>query len=386
MRSLYSGGGGGALRQEGTDAMRALVVGGTGPTGPFIVRGLLERGYTVAIFHRGTHEVPEIPEAVEHVHGDPHFRETIDQALGRREFDLVIASYGRLRLLAEAMAGRADRFIAVGGFSVYRGALDPTRMHPAGMPIPVREDAPRVEQSSEQRFAALMSEAEEVVLQRHPGATIFRYPYVYGPHQLLPREWCVVRRLLDGRRRMILPDGGLSLTTHGYAENLAHAVLLAVDRPAIAAGRRYNCGDERQLSLAQIVEVIADALGRRIEIVSLPRSLATPTWPFALGGLPHRLLDLERVRVELGYRDVVPVEEALARTARWYAANPPEPGGEIERRLGDRFDYALEDELIDRFESFAASVGPIVEAASRDDHHPYAHPTEPGRLRDHRDR
>ena len=35
----------------------ALVVGGTGPTGPFIVNGLRERGYRVTIFHRGTHEI-----------------------------------------------------------------------------------------------------------------------------------------------------------------------------------------------------------------------------------------------------------------------------------------------------------------------------------------
>ena len=38
--------------------MKALVVGGTGPTGPFIVNGLIERGYEVTIFHRGTHEIP----------------------------------------------------------------------------------------------------------------------------------------------------------------------------------------------------------------------------------------------------------------------------------------------------------------------------------------
>ena len=58
--------------------MKALVVGGTGPTGPFIVKGLLQRGYEVSIFHRGNHEVEEIPPEVEHIHGDPHFRETID--------------------------------------------------------------------------------------------------------------------------------------------------------------------------------------------------------------------------------------------------------------------------------------------------------------------
>jgi len=32
--------------------MKALIIGGTGPTGPFIVNGLLERGYAVAL-HEG---------------------------------------------------------------------------------------------------------------------------------------------------------------------------------------------------------------------------------------------------------------------------------------------------------------------------------------------
>ena len=33
--------------------MRALVIGGTGPTGTPIVRGLVDRGYEVTIVHRG---------------------------------------------------------------------------------------------------------------------------------------------------------------------------------------------------------------------------------------------------------------------------------------------------------------------------------------------
>ena len=38
-------------------------------------------------------------------------------------------------------------------------------------------------------------------------AAHFRYPYVYGPHQVVPREWSIVRRVLDGRRRIVLADG-----------------------------------------------------------------------------------------------------------------------------------------------------------------------------------
>ncbi len=82
--------------------MKALVVGGTGPTGPFLVKGLQKRGYTVTILHRGTHEIPEIGPEVEHIHADPHFRETLDAALAHRTFDLVLATYGRIRFVAEA--------------------------------------------------------------------------------------------------------------------------------------------------------------------------------------------------------------------------------------------------------------------------------------------
>ena len=95
--------------------MRALVIGGTGPTGHFIVNGLRARGYDVTIFHSGRHERPEIPPEVEHLHGDPFAQDAVDAVIGARRFDLCIATYGRLRRLAEGMAGRCERFLSIGG-------------------------------------------------------------------------------------------------------------------------------------------------------------------------------------------------------------------------------------------------------------------------------
>jgi len=105
--------------------MRALVVGGTGPTGPFLVNGLLQRGYEVSILHRGTHEIPEIPPEVEHLHADPHFRETLDQALAGRTFDLVIATYGRLRFVAEALVGKTPGLLGLAGLPATGGMRSP---------------------------------------------------------------------------------------------------------------------------------------------------------------------------------------------------------------------------------------------------------------------
>lgn len=62
-------------------------MGRTTPSGPDVVRGLLERGFETTIFHGGAHEVP-LPDEVRHVHGDPHFPETIAEALGDSEFEV----------------------------------------------------------------------------------------------------------------------------------------------------------------------------------------------------------------------------------------------------------------------------------------------------------
>ncbi|SFR89869.1 NAD-dependent epimerase/dehydratase family protein [Sphingomonas jatrophae] len=363
--------------------MKALVIGGSGPTGPHIVEGLRARGYRVAVLNRGVHPIA-LAQDVEVIRGDPHFLDPLREALGTRSFDLVVASYGRLGIVAEALAGRAGRFIGIGGFVGYRGFYVPAANRPSGLPIPTPEDAPLVTDKADHAFAARVAAAEAAVLAHHPSATILRYPYVYGPRQLVPREWSVVRRVLDGRRSIVLINGGMGLLMHGFAENIAHAVMLVVDQPGVAAGRIYNCGDEVQLDLRQFVEVAADALGVRLEIASVPDTPATRR--AALAPLTdHKLMDLNLIRHELGYRDVVPTLEAVARTVRHYRDNPLERGGEIERRMLDVFDYAAEDRLIDLARRFADEAA-AVEVIAPDDAHPYAHPKEQGLQRDHRGR
>jgi hypothetical protein len=80
----------------------------------------------------------------------------------------------------------------------------------------------------------------------------------------------------------------------------------------------------------------------------MPYDLARPAWPLLAQPLPtHRVLDLGRLRRELGYRDLVPARQAIGTTARWLAEHPPERGSQEEMVLTDPFDYAAEDRLID---------------------------------------
>ncbi len=312
---------------------RALVVGGTGPTGVPIVVGLVERGYEVTILHRGVHERAEMPTSVRHLHHDPYDEGALRAGLGDETFDLAVVMYGRLRRVAELTRGRVGRFVSVGGVPAFRGWMNPWLHDPPGLPVPVAEDAPTVDDPADDEKGYRIARTEEAVFESHPAAAHFRYPYVYGPYQLAPREWCVVRRVLDGRRRLMIADDGLTLHHHGYTENLAHAVLLATEQPDAAAGLVFNVGDEEVLSVRQVVEIVARALGHEFEIVSLPFELAVPARPLLAQPLPtHRVLDLCRVRHTLGYRDRVPARTALARTAVWLAAHPPGPDSTEELR------------------------------------------------------
>src|SRR5882724_4924305 len=77
--------------QEKEAPLKALVIGGTGPTGHYIVNGLLRRGYEVGMLHSGKHEVQEIPATVEHIHTDPFSEDALRGAIGNRTFDLTVA-------------------------------------------------------------------------------------------------------------------------------------------------------------------------------------------------------------------------------------------------------------------------------------------------------
>jgi hypothetical protein len=73
----------------------------------------------------------------------------------------------------------------------------------------------------------------------------------------------------------------------------------------------------------------------------------------------HRVLDLTKLRTQLGYRDVVPARAALARTARELMASPLARGGMEEKSLTDPFDYAAEDALVAGWRRALAAIPPV---------------------------
>lgn len=357
---------------------RTLVIGGSGSTGVPVLEGLLARGHEVTMLHRGVHEPRELP-AVRHLHADPHFAETLVEAVGNESFDVVLAMYGRVATIAEVFAGKCGQLVSIGGVPAYRGCLEPDTVRPYGMAVNAREDGPLADDAEPvPRFSRPIRAAERAVLGRAAeGAfrgTVVRYPAIYGPRNLVPWEWSVVRRVLDGRTQMILPDNGLWIISRCAARNAAEVVLKIVDNPDVANGQAYNAADDDQFTVRQWAEAVATTVGGELEFVGVPAELAGSALIELLppSGKPHMLLDNAKAKRELGYREVVCARDAMAEAVAWIRANPVTK--EAYPLYPGRFDYDAEDRLLKAYGQAVEWVREQAPDAAPDVHHPMPHP------------
>jgi nucleoside-diphosphate-sugar epimerase len=352
------------------------------------VGGLIDRGFDVTVLHRGVHEPGGLPD-VAHIHADPHFPETLRAGVGQRDFELVLAMYGRVRAIADTFDGRCGQLVAVGGVPVYLGCIDPERNRPYGMRLPAREEGPLADQGDVvPTFSELVLGAERSVLDavRSYKSGVVRYCGIYGPRNVLPWEWSIVRRVLDGRTRMIIPDHGLGIISRCAARNAAAIVLGVVDHPDVANRQAYNCADDDQFSFLQWTEAVLDILGAEIELVSVPSDLARSAFAELPppGGRPHIVVDNAKAKRDLAYREVVPAVAALEEAVHWLLANPVTPEAYPMYRAS--FDYATEDRLIDAYRAARDWVLEQVPDEPPDLAHPMPHPQAPGLSVDQRGR
>jgi len=365
----------------------ALVVGGTAATGAPLIQELTSRGYDVTVYHRGTHEIPDLAQ-VEHIHGDPHFAESIEKDLAGRSWDVTVATYGRIRHLARSLRGRTGHLVTVSG-------MPAVKVLPG---VPIDERDPEADPDSAPagigKLLPRILQTEHEVLDAHRNghfaATVVRYPYVYGPYAVVPAEWHVVRRALDRRPRWILQGAGLAVEGRCAAPNAARLIALILDQPGNAGGKVFHAADDRQYTRREWVEIVGAAVGHRFEFVDVPAAIAplgcsaVPmsgeyTWAdpadVAAGILRHSQVSSAGARAALGYRDAVNPAEWMAVTARHWIDHQPTVDGQVGRMSPEEFDYAAEDRLLAWWDGVLAIAPDDLRAAPLRGHS-YDHPGE----------
>src|ERR1044071_3348376 len=243
--------------------MRILILGGTGLTGPFTTRYLVEQGHQVTIFHRGKHQV-ELPPGVDRIIGERHqldeFINEFKQLAPEVGLDMLAFTRQDAEMLMHVFKGIAKRVVVPSSADVYRvfGRLHGTEPGPID-PIPLAEEAPLREKLSIHNEEYEKRWVEQVVMDDPdlPG-TVLRYPMIYGPNDG-GRTFDLVKPMLDNRPAILLDEKVARWRwSRGYAENVAWATVLAVTQEQ-AMNRIYNVAEPEGLSYLEWAQRVTRA-------------------------------------------------------------------------------------------------------------------------------
>jgi nucleoside-diphosphate-sugar epimerase len=327
--------------------IRALVTGATGLVGSHIVERLIADGCEVRAFVRVAANATWLRElGAELAEGNLLDSESLREAV--TGCDTIFhcaalvsasASWDRFqrtnidgtRAVVDATAAANARLVHTSSVAVYGSSA---RYGDA----PTVEDSPLASLDEHAYYARSKRESEHLVLDAHATgelwATAIRPPMIYGrrDRQLVPRFARVMR------------TGVFPLFAHGRSTmSLVHASAVAdgavrAARCDAAGGRAFNLANDFPVTVADMVQLGSNGLGRRVRGISIPVPVARAAFA-ALAGLArlahrdamaHQLpstvdtfsrdnpFSSERARRELGWAPTVRPEVGIPDAFAWW--------------------------------------------------------------------
>jgi nucleoside-diphosphate-sugar epimerase len=301
----------------------ALIIGGRGQSGRAIGERLAAEGWDVTSTTAGPLPEPATTAGVRWV-GLARDEVADLTAVVRSDIDLVVDVTAYTPAHAEqliALGNRVSAAIVMSTLSVYSDeggrSLDEATDEATfpTWPVPIPEDwatLPPGDGSYSTRKVAV----ERALRERAPWpVTIVRPGAIHGRHSHHLREWYFIKRVLDGRRQVVLPFEGTSVFQPTATANLAELVTLAADRPG---NRTLNCGDLDPPSVAEISAIVDDLMHWSTERVLVTGPEPAPTVGNHPWAVPRPVVaDMRRARAELGYRQATSYAEAITDTLAW---------------------------------------------------------------------
>ena len=263
----------GRLRDVGRAprALRLLILGGTGFTGPFQVHYAVSRGHTVTVFNRGQRQA-DLPAAVEHLIGD---RNDNLKSLEGREWDVVIDNPTMLpnwvRLSGELLQNAAKQYIFISTISVY---ADNSR-------VGMDESTPLLEYTGEKdpyaltlqeggpHYGAIKALSEREAERWFPGRTmVIRPGLIVGPRDETDRfNYWPVR--IDRGGEVLAPGTPADFTQIIDARDLAEWTIRMAENGETGI---YNAtGPEQPRPIGEMLNGIKSAIGSNATLTWVPQ-------------------------------------------------------------------------------------------------------------------
>lgn len=316
--------------------MRALVTGGAGFIGSHLVDQLLARGDEVCVLdHLSTGRI----ENIRHCLGHSRLRFINDTILNMSLVDRLVEECDTVFHLAAAVGVRYivdDPLRAIGtnvegteivlraAFRFWRKIIvaSSSEVYGKSTKVPLSEEDDRVLGSTAvTRWSYSSSKAIDehfayAYAARGLPVVILRFFNVYGPRIHENGYGTVVARFI----RQALNNAPLSVHGDGrqtrcfcYVEDTVRGILLAAGRRE-AEGQVFNIGNDREISIHDLAQLIRQLTGTSSEISFVPYH---DYYGLRFEDTPRRVPDLGKAFLTFGYRPDVTLGDGLRRTIDW---------------------------------------------------------------------
>ena len=268
----------------------ALVIGGTGFVGRHTAVELLDHGYEVTAFSRGTSHEPPDRDGIAFVEGDRTDADALGDVADEVSPDVVVdcAAFhpDDVRSATELFAD-VDAYVYVSSGGVYARHDIPKRESET----PLHEYSPeQADDDSMATYGPRKSECDRIALDvadRDVRAFSVRPTMVYGPKTVgaadrsdpssgsvswapeFPgiqdhHDYWIDR--VDRFDRVVVPGDGTAIWHRAYVEDVARAIRIVAEDGT--PGEAYNVADRRVLTMEDVIDLIAETLDTSIEVVN----------------------------------------------------------------------------------------------------------------------
>jgi nucleoside-diphosphate-sugar epimerase len=323
--------------------MRVLVTGGNRFVGLALVRLLHQHGHEVTVVN--SHPVP-YPQGVRRIHTDRRQPGALAAAVADVEVDAVFDNTAYtpddVRPLVERFAGRVRQYLFTSSIAAYR----------VSDLQPIHEDFPTDPDPATNirgPYGAGKAQTENMLFDLHRQgrlpATSLRFSHVYGPgNSVAGREPAYFARI-EQDRPCVVPGDGLPQLHLVHVDDVAEAMLAALDNPR-ALGEAFTLAGPEAISYNGLMRVLGDSVGREPHVVHIDRGLGLADRPtrdrlsdWNEWEIGSRIFDLGKCSERLGWQPRRHIREEMPRAYAWFKG-----GGSDQYR----FDFSFDDEIVAR--------------------------------------
>jgi nucleoside-diphosphate-sugar epimerase len=317
--------------------LRALITGGAGFIGSHLAEALLNEGHEVDIIDNlSTGSIRNIG----HLKANPKFKYVIDtltnepllaELIDRNDMIFHFAAAVGVKLIVEEPVHTIETNVH-GTEVVLKHAnkkkkkviiASTSEVYGKNTDVPFREDADLVMGATvKHRWAYACSKAIDEFLalayykEKKLPVIIVRFFNTVGPRQtgrygmVLPS---FVRQALANEPITVFGDGTQARSFTYIADVVGCLMRLVKEQRAV--GEVFNIGNEQEVTILRLAEMVKEATGSRSEIVFVPYDKA---YEAGFEDMPRRVPDLSKVHALVGYEPKVQLNEIISNVIEYF--------------------------------------------------------------------